>query len=1473
MKKRILSVFTVMAMIIAMLPVGVAPASAAPTGTVHEVTNSDTFLAALKDARDGDTIRVADSVPIDFGFTVDYDGSNDSLIIDKELTIDGNNRPISFRPSGILLGKNVTFKNITLGLASNFRPAIMANGHTLILENVRRDPGARNINLFCGGLTGGNQGQKALQMQGNHGQIIIRGDIDLGPTGRIFAGSISTDGGNNRFEKPATVTFEASNTSGQISEIYACGAIQTATDNTDWFNYLEEIDPPCPYPGNFQVSGPVTFNLYQGKVGKVEGDTGVGGNLATVNYKGATNLNDNLVLSKIGSLNVESGNLQPLAGEAERHETTGANNLPKRTVTWTTLPGTSCFLSDRAPLAVANGATLGMQGLGNLTVGNFTGGGRLLMTGSQILTVAGAVSGSTTVGVGMFNSSGVSTGIVIPGSTYIDAPNSQDGDFRLAASRSDLELVRDASGVWTVAAKEDVILVNDFDLASGVVAENAGDLPWLPFQNVQFATNNSQNGIYQIDLEIRVKTSGDWVTASYDPDSQIYTDNTHNLEMSVTEQYNSEGLSIGTTDFKVPPVGIYYIEVTVPAASSGTGQPITRTATLTVVVADATGDIAIPVPAAKTGLVYNGQEQVGVPSGDGYELGGAVKATEPGTYTATATLDNTDGSYIWSDGATGVKNIPWTIDKLDRPGPDNMPIRPIGLGATAPTTYNGSDGTITGTNADMEYAKGDAGFTAGGTTCGDPATTGLAAGDYYVRYRETNHYKAGEAVLVTVPQARAAIDTISIDASSTYKTEYEVGDTLDVRGLTLIVTMTDGSKHPIPVGASWVSGFDAAIATAGTGKELTITYGGKTAIYRINVTQPTATVSSIAISADSTHKIQFTVGDPLDVVVAGLKITATMSDGSTKPVDVLANMVSGFDSNTAGTQTLTITYHGKTTTYEITVSLPVVVPDHIFVSSTGGKTSYQVGEPLNLEEWKLTVGMSDGSFQTVPVTDGMVSGFDNSTPGDKELTITYEGIEIKYTVSVVDVITDPGKVTGVKLNKTAMALTVGGTETLAATVIPDTAANKTVSWTSSNPTAATVDGSGRVIAVGAGAAVITVTTADGGYTASCAVTVTANGGGTGGGTGGVWPGWDDWNNWNGGGTGGGATTATETTRNPDSSTTTTVTNKTTGVVTQTTRWPDGRQEKTVTQANGSKQFDNKGADGTTASGAIAANGRMDGSAQVSGRAVADANGGPVELPLPNVPVAASSSAASTIKVELPNRAGADVAIPVSGANPGAVAVLVNPDGTETVIKKSVLVDGRLWVPLAGDATVKIVDNAKGFIDMGGHWSSDAMAFVTSRALFEGNDNGRFLPNDTMTRAMLVTVLHRLEDIPASAGVRFDDVAMGQWYTAAVSWAAENQIVEGYNGSFTPNNSVTREQIAAILYRYAKVTGVDTPERGSFAGFPDSDRTSGWAREAMSWAVGAGLFSGDDRGRLNPGGNATRAEVATLLMRFVEYMAK
>lgn len=236
------------------------------------------------------------------------------------------------------------------------------------------------------------------------------------------------------------------------------------------------------------------------------------------------------------------------------------------------------------------------------------------------------------------------------------------------------------------------------------------------------------------------------------------------------------------------------------------------------------------------------------------------------------------------------------------------------------------------------------------------------------------------------------------------------------------------------------------------------------------------------------------------------------------------------------------------------------------------------------------------------------------------------------------------------------------------------------------------------------------------------------------------------------------------------------------------------------------------------------------------------------------------------------KGGIVAAVPVENATPGTVAVLVNEDGTETVIKKSVTVDGEMIAPLDGSATIKMVDNSKSFADSNAHWGKSAVDFVTSRELFNGTSATTFEPDTKMSRAMLVTVLHRLEDMPAGGVPSFNDVNDGAWYTEAVAWASGKNIVNGYdNGVFGPNDNVTREQIATILYRYAVAMNIATPERGSLYRFADGAAVSDWADDAMEWAVGAGLFQGNN-GNLNPKSPATRAEVATLLMRFVEYMA-
>jgi hypothetical protein len=239
-------------------------------------------------------------------------------------------------------------------------------------------------------------------------------------------------------------------------------------------------------------------------------------------------------------------------------------------------------------------------------------------------------------------------------------------------------------------------------------------------------------------------------------------------------------------------------------------------------------------------------------------------------------------------------------------------------------------------------------------------------------------------------------------------------------------------------------------------------------------------------------------------------------------------------------------------------------------------------------------------------------------------------------------------------------------------------------------------------------------------------------------------------------------------------------------------------------------------------------------------------------------------------VSLPG--GVKVAIP---AESGKVAILVAADGTETVIKKSLVSDGTANVLLDGGATIKFADTSKTFDDVGETWYTDAVDFATSHELFNGVSDGSFEPEGDMTRAMLVTVLHRLEDEPTTAlSGSFDDVSTGRWYSEAVEWASENELIDGYGeGKFGVNDSVTRQQLATILYRYAGLQGLDLTASGDLSGFTDGGETASWASDAMQWAVGAGILGGNGDGTLDPTGTASRAEVAIMFRRLVALMVK
>lgn len=172
------------------------------------------------------------------------------------------------------------------------------------------------------------------------------------------------------------------------------------------------------------------------------------------------------------------------------------------------------------------------------------------------------------------------------------------------------------------------------------------------------------------------------------------------------------------------------------------------------------------------------------------------------------------------------------------------------------------------------------------------------------------------------------------------------------------------------------------------------------------------------------------------------------------------------------------------------------------------------------------------------------------------------------------------------------------------------------------------------------------------------------------------------------------------------------------------------------------------------------------------------------------------------------------------------------------------------------------------------WFYDDVVYAYENGLFSGTSDTTFSPNASMTRAMLVTVLYRLEGQPTVSGRSgFSDVKLNSYYEDAVTWAADNGIVNGTGATtFSPNANVTREQMAAILYRYAQYKQYGTTASAGLNGFSDAAKVSAYAKAPLSWAVAEKLVNGSE-GRLLPTGNATRAQVAAILHRFVENVAK
>lgn len=178
-----------------------------------------------------------------------------------------------------------------------------------------------------------------------------------------------------------------------------------------------------------------------------------------------------------------------------------------------------------------------------------------------------------------------------------------------------------------------------------------------------------------------------------------------------------------------------------------------------------------------------------------------------------------------------------------------------------------------------------------------------------------------------------------------------------------------------------------------------------------------------------------------------------------------------------------------------------------------------------------------------------------------------------------------------------------------------------------------------------------------------------------------------------------------------------------------------------------------------------------------------------------------------------------------------------------------------------------------FVDVAAEdWYGDAVAAVYARGLMTGTAEDTFAPELAATRGMVVSILHRLAGSPTVSAEVFEDVAVDDWYGQAVAWAANEGIASGTSAeTFSPNAAVTREQLAALLCNFAAQQGMDTTARSDFSNFDDAATVSDWAQDAVSWAHAEGLLAGTSATTLSPQGEATRAQLAAMLVRFSDYL--
>ena len=1485
MKKRILSTFLTFALLLTLLPT----AAFAAGNTIYTDMNYKdagngsysqpyaSFESALKMAQDGDTIVIKGK-----GFINVQTEEDAPFVIDKAVTItgDGNSTgELYIRASGILLGADVTMRNVELNLANKYHNAIFVNGHSFTAEKITRGSGSRAVHLFAGGLTTTNTIQ--VPAPGSVAALTL--------TNSTF-GNIHGGGMNGTYTGNAQINI----TNSTVGAIYGSGAKEAEFNRDGWFDTTE---PPAPevkadqYPVNGMVKIAVDGASTAGGAYTVSVDgNGSGGTSLTINDAIASK---KLNLAGLSSLTVNGGT----AAIAEINKTTAVK--------------------------LENNAAIDFSGSETKKVSSLSGDGKIMLGKSDTLTITGAFNGTyhfeTTGG---FNGE---SGLAEYEHTYITAgTNSATVKFTPYSSQAGMRLTQSNNTWVTSAMPNNLPYVESFSIsdANRVVSQTYaaingqdGTITTADI-GVDWRSPSGSASLADIPLKFKVSVVGG---ASYDAKTERIREDGDTAEKyiaSVSElgmwiemgddDPGKTGVIMVRKDTsnaesaKDIEIGTYIFSVFAPDANGGEIQqnftlivteesPSTTETTTTIdknglqnitfgddltLTATVTAN-GVPVSDPAVEYYINGKRidsnSVSVTPGSGFKLGSnELRAIYPGNDTYAVSVDTAN--------VTVSKATDASID---------------GFHAPAGGTFDGTAHTGSQTNLTIQRngitLDSSPSVTVKYTQNNQPVSQPVFPGTYTVTlsapagetyteiWQEAGNFTIGKAApTVTAAAEDKGSGTVELTAMvSGVGAYFPTGSvTFSWDDQTFIENISNGTaSHTVSNATAGTHQYsasytpannDALYNGASSGEQSVTVSGGSTSVTPELKTLEISGLDTVTVPGTAEYAVTGKDQGGNNFDLNSVSLTWSIDETPTG-VSINGGKLSVTDAATVGTITIRVTVGSVSATKAVTLTAGDKPASKTDVSESitfaDGTLTYN-GKGQTYEKASIT-GVSGGSLTYTYTPTSPSATLDGGLPknaGTYTVTATYEddanfGTKTAALTIKKATVTVTAKNQSIYVGGTVPSLIspVEGTHYTVTGLAEGDKLNGKITLNYMNDTSTapvepdnTKAGTYHIVITG-------VSVPDNNYepikTTNGTLTIQAqsSGGSSSGGSGS-----------SGGGSSSGGSSSSgkvETTTKPNGTTVQTET-KADGTKVETTTAKDGSTSKTTTNPNGSSVTENKAADGSTGTVKTDKNGQTTAETQLSGKAVETAkkNGEAVKAPV-EVEATRNSNTAPVVNIEVPKSAGeTKVEIPVTNVKPGTVAVLVHPDGTEEIIKNSVPTEDGIQLTVNGGVTVKIVDNSKDFIDTREHWSRDHVNFVAARELFQGVGNNRFGVGHPMTRGMVNTVLARL------AGVDTTSAAGQNWYDKGVAWARENGVSDGTN----PNGNVTREQLATMLYRYAGSPAVN----GSLP-FSDADTVSDYAKNALIWATQNGILNGYGDGRVGPKANAERAQVAAMMARFIQ----